>query len=73
MEKRIGIIPIPFTSIAISRQAHTLFKAEKVAYQAKVGKEISDSDFMLVVIALYQANISVIKNIGGKYGRKRKE
>lgn len=51
MEKRIGIIPIPaFTSISISRQAHTLFKAEKVAYQAKVSKEISDNDFIIVIL-----------------------
>jgi len=51
MEKKIGIIPIPvpFTSISTSRQAHTLFKAEKVAYQARIGKEISDSDFILVL------------------------
>ena len=52
MEKKIGIIPIPtaFTSISISRQEHTLFKAEKVAYQAKVGREISDSEFLLVIL-----------------------
>lgn len=62
MEKRIGIIPIPaFTSISISRHAHTLFKAEKVAYQAKIGREISDSDFMLALLTE--------KETGGKYGK----
>jgi hypothetical protein len=51
MDKRIGIIPIPaFTSISISREAHTLFKAEKVAYQAKIGKELSDSNFLLRIL-----------------------
>jgi hypothetical protein len=51
MEKRIGIIPIPaFTSLSISRHAHTLFKAEKVAYQAKIKKEISDSDFFTMIV-----------------------
>ena len=52
MEKKIGLLQIPtaFTSISVSRTTHTLFKAEKVAYQANIGKEISDSDFLLKIL-----------------------
>ena len=66
MEKKIGIIPImaAFTSISVSRQAHTLFKADKMAYQAIVGKQLSDSDFL---VAILNENRK-----GGSYGGKRK-
>lgn len=67
MEKRIGIIPIPaFTSISISREAHTRFKAKKVAYQADIGREISDSTFILVLLGDCRYN----SKEGGKNGGK---
>ena len=66
MDRKIGIIPIPapFTSISISRQAHTLFKADKMTYQALVGKQLSDSDYLVVLLNHYRR--------GGNYGGKRK-
>jgi hypothetical protein len=72
MDRKIGIIPImaAFTSISISRQAHTLFKADKMAYQAIVGKQLSDSDFLVVVLNEYRKMVQVIGV--GKYAGKRK-
>lgn len=68
MEKKIGIIPIPekHTSLSITRTAHTQFKARKVAYQAEICREISDSAFILVLLGFYTFK----RKEGGKNGGK---
>lgn len=66
MDKRIGLLPIPqtFTSLGITLTAHAYFKADKIAYQVQIGKELSDSNFLLYVLTEARK--------GGKYGTRKK-